>query len=56
MLMFWRFAGETPLIHAARQGHTTTVSYLLVHGADPAISSDLGATALHHAAGVGMLF
>lgn len=45
--------GETPLVHAARQGHTATAKYLLEHGADPAIPSELGATALHHAAGIG---
>lgn len=46
-------AGETPLLHAARQGHTLTAKYLLEHGADPAIPSNLDATALHHAAGIG---
>ncbi|XP_021904209.1 ankyrin-1 [Carica papaya] len=45
--------GETPVLHAARQGHADTVKYLLDHGANPAIPSDLGATALHHAAGIG---
>ncbi|KVI08508.1 Ankyrin repeat-containing protein [Cynara cardunculus var. scolymus] len=45
--------GETPLIHAARQGHTSTAKYLIEHGANPALSSELGATALHHAAGIG---
>ncbi|GLT55205.1 hypothetical protein SLA2020_283480 [Shorea laevis] len=45
--------GETPLIHAARQGHTGTAKYLLECGANPAIPSDLGATALHHSAGLG---
>ncbi|PUZ64376.1 hypothetical protein GQ55_3G139200 [Panicum hallii var. hallii] len=45
--------GETPLIHAARQGHLHTVKYLLDHGADPSVASSLGATALHHAAGIG---
>ncbi|XP_022719720.1 ankyrin repeat domain-containing protein 65-like [Durio zibethinus] len=44
---------ETPLLHAAWQGHTVTAKYLLEHGAIPAIPSDLGATALHHAAGIG---
>ena len=47
------FTGETPLIHAARQGHTDTAKFLLEHGADPAIASNLGATALHHSAGIG---
>ncbi|TYK18432.1 ankyrin-1 [Cucumis melo var. makuwa] len=46
-------AGETPLIHAARQGHTDTAKYLVERGANPAIASDLGATALHHSAGIG---
>ncbi|XVF06340.1 hypothetical protein REPUB_Repub06bG0039400 [Reevesia pubescens] len=46
--------GETLLRHAARQGHTLTAKYLLDHGANPAIPSDLGATALHHAAGIGV--
>lgn len=45
--------GETPLIHAARQGHNSTAKYLLEHGANPALASELGATALHHAAGIG---
>ena len=45
--------GETPVLHAARQGHTGTAKYLLEHGADPSIPSELGATALHHAAGIG---
>ncbi|XP_023521162.1 ankyrin repeat domain-containing protein 39-like [Cucurbita pepo subsp. pepo] len=45
--------GETPLIHAARQGHTDTARYLIESGANPAIASDLGATALHHSAGIG---
>nr|KJB82519.1 hypothetical protein B456_013G200300 [Gossypium raimondii] len=45
--------GDTPLLHAARQGHTLTAKYLLEHGADPAIPSNLDATALHHAAGIG---
>ncbi|KAE8734667.1 putative WD-repeat protein [Hibiscus syriacus] len=45
--------GETPLLHAARQGHTLTAKYLLERGANPSIPSDLGATALHHSAGIG---
>ncbi|XVF01559.1 hypothetical protein REPUB_Repub04eG0099600 [Reevesia pubescens] len=45
--------GEMPLLHAAQQGHTLTAKYLLEHDANPAIPSDLGATALHHAAGIG---
>lgn len=45
--------GETALIHAARQGHTDTAKYLIDHGADPTIASNLGATALHHSAGIG---
>ncbi|XP_035845311.1 uncharacterized protein LOC118491556 [Helianthus annuus] len=32
--------GETPLIHAARQGHITTAKYLFEHGADPSLSSE----------------
>lgn len=50
------FTGETPLIHAARQGHTDTAKYLVERGANPAIASDLGATALHHSAGIGKSF
>ena len=46
-------AGETPLIHAARQGRLETVEYLLGRGADPSVASNMGATALHHAAGIG---
>jgi len=49
-------SGETPLIHAARQGHTSTAKYLIEHGANPALSSELGATAVHHAAGIGEPF
>ncbi|GKE22439.1 ankyrin repeat family protein [Tanacetum coccineum] len=44
---------ETPLIHAARQGPTSTAKYLLEHGANLASLSELGATALHHVAGIG---
>jgi hypothetical protein len=40
------FLGETPLIHAARQGRLQTAEYLLGHGADPSIASNMGATAL----------
>uniref|UniRef100_A0A0E0KXG6 Serine/threonine-protein kinase BSK1-like TPR repeats domain-containing protein n=1 Tax=Oryza punctata TaxID=4537 RepID=A0A0E0KXG6_ORYPU len=47
--------GETPLIHATRQAHLQTVTYLLQHGADPSVASTLGATPLHHAAGIGNL-
>ncbi|RID81156.1 hypothetical protein BRARA_A03754 [Brassica rapa] len=46
-------AGDTPLVHAVRQGQIDTAKYLLDHGADPNIASELGATALHHAAGTG---
>lgn len=49
------FTGDTPLIHAARQGHTDTAKLLLEYGANPAIASDLGATALHHSAGLGVV-
>lgn len=45
--------GETPVLHAARQGHTATAIYLVKQGGDPTIASELGATALHHAAGIG---
>ncbi|WVZ95666.1 hypothetical protein U9M48_041400 [Paspalum notatum var. saurae] len=45
--------GETPLIHATRQGHLHTAEYLLDRGADPSVATNLGATALHHAAGIG---
>lgn len=45
--------GETPLLHAARQGHTATAEFLTECGADPSIPSQLGATALHHSAGIG---
>lgn len=54
--MLGRYAGETPLIHAARKGHTGTAKFLVDHGADPSIASNLGATALHHSAGIGELF
>ncbi|TQD92942.1 hypothetical protein C1H46_021422, partial [Malus baccata] len=36
-----------------RQCHTDTAKYLLDSGANPGIASELGATALHHAAGLG---
>jgi len=55
-LLWLFFLGETALIHAARQGHTATAKYLIDHGADPTIASNLGATALHHAAGIGLHF
>lgn len=42
-------------MHAARQGQTATAKYLIEHGADLASSSELGVTALHHAAGIGAL-
>ncbi|KAH6771571.1 ankyrin repeat family protein, partial [Perilla frutescens var. frutescens] len=45
--------GETPLAHAARQGHTALAKYLVDHGADPSIPSGVGATALHYSAGIG---
>lgn len=48
------FSGETALIHATRQGHTATAKYLIDHGADPTVASNLGATALHHSAGIGL--
>ncbi|GKD11342.1 ankyrin repeat family protein, partial [Tanacetum coccineum] len=35
-------AGETPLIHVARQGHTSTAKYLIGHGVNLALSSELG--------------
>uniref|UniRef100_A0A5B7BTU0 Putative ankyrin-1 n=1 Tax=Davidia involucrata TaxID=16924 RepID=A0A5B7BTU0_DAVIN len=44
--------GDTPLIHAARQGHTATAKYLIECGANIAIPSELGTTALHHSAGI----
>lgn len=47
--------GDTPLIHAARLGYTDTAKLLLEYGANPSIASDLGATALHHSAGLGVV-
>ncbi|GJX14616.1 3-oxoacyl-[acyl-carrier-protein] synthase, mitochondrial [Tanacetum coccineum] len=44
---------ETPLIHDASQGHTSNAKYFIEHGAIPALSSELGATALHHVVGIG---
>ncbi|XP_044482126.1 ankyrin-1-like [Mangifera indica] len=44
--------GETPILHAARQGHTETVKYLFEHGANPSIPSNLGAMTLRHSAGI----
>lgn len=47
-------AGDTPLIHAARQGHTSIALYLLEHGADAFVTpSENQPSALHHAAGTG---
>lgn len=54
IIYFVHLVGETPLLHAARQGHTETAKYLLDHGADPTIPSELGAIALHHSAGIGV--
>lgn len=49
-------AGDTPLIHAARQGHSSTSLYLLEHGADAfATPSENQPSVLHHAAGTGLL-
>ncbi|MCL7048274.1 hypothetical protein MKW94_002120, partial [Papaver nudicaule] len=45
--------GDTPLLHAARQGHNDIAKYLIECGANPDTCSELGATALHHAAGMG---
>ncbi|XVF72972.1 hypothetical protein PTKIN_Ptkin12aG0163700 [Pterospermum kingtungense] len=45
--------GETSLLNAAGQGHTLTAKYLLDHGANPAILSDFGGTALHYSTGTG---
>lgn len=53
IIYLFHLVGETPLLHAARQGHAETAKYLLDHGADPTIPSELGATALHHSAGIG---
>lgn len=48
-------AGDTPLIHAARQGHTSFSLYLLEHGADAcATPSENQPSVLHHAAGTGL--
>lgn len=56
VFIFYPWIGETPLIHAARQGHTATAKYLVKCGADPSIPSELGAAALHHSAGIGKHF
>lgn len=48
--------GDTPLIHAARQGHFSTAELLLERGADAfATPSEHQPTALHHAAGTGLI-
>lgn len=48
--------GDTPLIHAARQGHTSFSLYLLEHGADAcATPSENQPSVLHHAAGTGSM-
>lgn len=54
IIYFVHLVSETPLLHAARQGHTETAKYLLDHGADPTIPSELGAIGLHHSAGIGV--
>jgi ankyrin repeat protein len=45
--------GDTPLIAAARKGHTITVGTLLDAGASPLIENDFGRSALHAAAVAG---
>ncbi|PHT41070.1 hypothetical protein CQW23_19924 [Capsicum baccatum] len=46
------FKSQNPVLHAARQGHTATVEYLIEKGADPATLSTKG-TELHNAVGKG---
>ena len=36
--------------------HSPTTKYLIEHGANPALSSELGATTLYHVAGIGEIF
>ncbi|GKC37575.1 hypothetical protein Tco_1049959 [Tanacetum coccineum] len=43
---------ETPLIHDARQRHTSNAKYFIEHGVIPTLSSELGATDLHHVVGI----
>jgi hypothetical protein len=43
------------MLHA-RQGHTASAKYHIECGADATIASNLGATALHHSAGIGFFF
>ncbi|CAH1434800.1 unnamed protein product [Lactuca virosa] len=51
-VLFFLQECENPLIHAARQGHTSTAKYLIEHGGNPKLSSELGAIALHLVAGI----
>ena len=44
-----RFAGETPLLYAARHRRAKFMEWLLREGADPRIGDRRGLTALHHA-------
>ena len=44
------YDGDTPLMKAAREGHAEVVKKLLLAGANPAMYSNYGYTALHYAA------
>ena len=46
----WDSGGDTPLMMAAREGHEEVVKKLILAGADLAMQSDFGHTALHYAA------
>lgn len=50
------FTGMTPFLYAARAGDVTVMRLLLQHGADPAIPTVEGTTALMAAAGVNWVF
>lgn len=47
--IYYFFIGKTPVLHAATEGHTATIQYLIEKGADPL-------AALHIAAGHGRFF